>query len=328
MKILHVMFSHYSLPPEKYGGTERVVWYLAQEQEKAGHEVRYLWGKGKNLPANAIVGDKKKPVAEQIDDWPDIVHFHRPYDGELHKPYVSTEHGNASEPRSYSQNCIFLSKKHAENHGASCYVYNGLDWNDYGAPNLDNPGDYFHFLAKANAPSKNLKGTIKIAREAGVKLKVLGGDRINLKRKYPYFYLSPKVSFHGMVGGTEKLNLLKNSQGLLFPVQWHEPFGLALIESLYLGTPVFASPYGAIPEIVSEPEMGIVSDSYSDLIDGVKNIDSFSRKICHQIAKERFSSEKMFRGYQKCYEKVLSNEVLNPVRPETQGSGGILLPMK
>lgn len=318
MKILHVMFSHYALPPKKYGGTERIVWYLSKAQEALGHEVRYLWGKNNNIPSNAMVGDKRQPIAPQIDDWPDIVHFHFPYRGELHKPYVCTEHGNAQEPKDYSKNTVFLSRKHALNHGGECFVYNGLDWRDYGKPNLDKPGNYFHFLGKATAAIKNLHGTVKIAKAAGVKLGVLGGNRLSVRR-LPYFFPDLSLTFYGMVGGDKKNRIIRDSKGLIFPVRWHEPFGLAVTESLYLGCPVFATPYGSLPEIIDRPELGFLSTNYTELVEQVRQVDKYDRRLCHEVAKERFGAEPMAKGYMQCYEKVLAGQDLNANTPSSAG---------
>ncbi|MBO9489217.1 hypothetical protein J7384_02460 [Endozoicomonas sp. G2_1] len=140
-------------------------------------------GNAKNLPSNATIANKNIPLTEQIDDWPDIVHFHRPYNGGLHVPYISTEHGNATLPTTYSRNCVFLSRKHAENHGADCYVYNGLNWDEYGEPNIAKPDDYFTFLGKAKAPTKNLSGTIHITRKAQSTLRVICGNRLSINQK-------------------------------------------------------------------------------------------------------------------------------------------------
>lgn len=326
LKILHVMQSRYSLPPEKYGGTERVVWGLATNQEKAGHQVRYLWGKAKNLPDNAIISDKKVPIQQQIDDWPDIVHFHRPFKGELHKPYICTEHGNADKPTEYSQNCVFLSRKHAENHGAQCFVYNGLNWDEYGEPNLDNPKNYMTFLGKAKVAHKNLLGTVDVALKSGNNLKVLGGNRINIRR-LPYFIWQPNIGFCGMVGGQKKLDLLKNSKALLFPVRWHEPFGLAITESLYLGAPVIATAYGSLPEIIQDDKVGFLSNNYNELIEAAKDVSTFDRKACHELAKTKFSSKQMYLDYQVCYERILDGEPLNREIPKSKGGFLDLLPI-
>lgn len=326
MKILHVLNSKISLPPRGYGGTERVVWALAKAQMAAGHQVQFLWGQAPNLPSNARVIDTKLPLEEQIGSWPDIVHFHCPFDGKLNIPYVSTEHGNARGMREYGVNTIFLSQKHAQNHHAECYVYNGLDWQEYGEPKFSAPKDYFHFLGKASWPIKNLSGAIDIARASDVKLNVLGGSRVNFSRQF-YCYLDRRLSFEGMVGGERKNQLIKHSQGLIFPVRWHEPFGLAIIESLYLGTPVFSTPYGALPEIISEVETGLLSSDYQELQQAIANVSHFNRNICHEVAVTQFSHHKMAQGYQVCYERVLAGEALNKSAPFSDENLHQLLPV-
>lgn len=327
MKILHVLLSKLSLPPVNYGGTERVVWSLAKAQEAAGHEVRFLWGKADKLPVNASIYDKSLPIEQQIGTWPDIVHFHRPYEGDLEIPYVCTEHGNAESERQYGINTIFLSKRHAENHNASCYVHNGLDWSDYGEPLLKQPGDYFHFLGKAKWPIKNLAGAVEVARQAQVKMKVIGGNRLNFSRKF-YFYPDRKLDFVGMVGGQRKNTYIRQSQGLIFPVRWHEPFGLALIESLYLGTPVFGTPYGALPEIVCSNELGFLSLDYREIADAVANVDSYNRLACHEYARETFNHIRMASAYQTCYERVIDGEFLNLEMPNSTENWHQLLPVR
>lgn len=326
MKILHVLLSKLSLPPLNYGGTERVVWALAKAQEAMGHEVRFLWGEAKSLPDNTLVYDKKVPIEQQIGDWPDIVHFHRPYQGDLKIPFICTEHGNAEGSREYGCNTVFLSQRHARNHNADCFVHNGLQWTDYGQPELKNPSDYFHFLGKAKWPIKNLAGAVAVARLADVKMKVIGGNRLNFSRKF-YFYPDTKLSFVGMVGGEIKNTLIRQSRGLIFPVRWHEPFGLALIESLYLGTPIFGSPNGALPEIVTSSDLGCLSLNYSELADAVANVNQYNRVLCHEYALENFSHHRMAAGYQICYEKVLDGERLNTERPYSEQSWHELLPV-
>ncbi|MFB2800800.1 MULTISPECIES: glycosyltransferase [Shewanella] len=326
MKILHVLLSKLSLPPLNYGGTERVVWSLAKAQEAMGHEIRFLWGDAANLPQNAAIYDKKASIEQQIGNWPDVVHFHWPYQGDLKIPYICTEHGNAEGPREYGVNTVFLSQRHAINHNANCFVHNGLDWAEYGVPELNKPSDYFHFLGKAKWPIKNLEGAVSVARLADVKMTVIGGKRLNFSRKF-YFYPDTKLRFVGMVGGERKNILIRQSRGLIFPVRWHEPFGLALIESLYLGTPIFGSPYGALPEIVTSAELGHLSLSYTELADAVANVNHYNRTFCHEYAVEHFNHHRMAAGYQTCYEKVLDSETLNFARPFSEQNWHELLPV-
>ena len=327
MKILHVLQSKLSLPARDYGGTERIVWGLLTAQQASGHEVRLLWGDAPDLPKNAARYDATKSMREQIGGWPDIVHFHQPFDGELDVPYISTEHGNAEHARSYGQNTVFLSARHANNHNAECFIHNGLDWTEYGQPHLGKPQNYFHFLGKAKWPIKNLSGAVAVSKQAGVKLQILGGVRFSLSSRGFYFHPDWHLRFNGMVGGAVKNKLVRNSRGLLFPVRWHEPFGLAIIESLYLGAPVFATPYGAIPEIITQPELGFLSSSYSELASVMQDSSKYDREACHHYAKTRFNNLTMAAAYQQCSLKVISGGVLNSKKPYAEHRWHELLPV-
>lgn len=184
---------------------------------------------------------------------------------------------------------------------------------------MDKPHNYVHFLAKASWRVKNLQGAVRIAQGADISMHILGGQRFNIRRN-PYFYLSPKFKFHGMVGGQTKNQLIANSKGLIFPVLWHEPFGLAVTESLYLGCPVFASPFGSLPDIINQENIGVLSDSYEVLIQAVKQSDKFDRQACHEHAKLNFSHLSMSLAYIECYERVLSGETLNPSKPRSKAN--------
>ncbi|WP_017444394.1 glycosyltransferase family 4 protein [Gayadomonas joobiniege] len=325
MKILHVLVTRVSLPPRKYGGTQRVVWSLAQAQKAQGHQVRFLWGDAPEVPVGTIKAIKGQPLNPLIGDWPDIVHFHKAPDEPIDKPYVVTEHFNSQQACEYDINTIFLSKKHAQLNGANCYVYNGLDWSLYGEPNLDSAKKYIHFLGKAKTATKNIQGAISISRQASKKLYVLGGHRFNFGRN-AYHCLAPNVRFKGMVGGEKKNQLIANSAALLLPVRWHEPFGLAYIESLYLGCPVFATPYGSLPELIEDPSTGLLSDKSKVLAEGLADLNKFDRRACHYSVKDRFSAQTMAQGYQTCYEKVLAGEQLNTRKPASRGGLTELLP--
>ena len=193
--------------------------------------------------------DTSQPWEKQIPADIDITHFQFNPQTLPETPYLVTEHGNARKAKRWPLNTVFVSKNHASRYGSDQYVLNGLDWDNYGAVDLDNTRTRFHFLGKAEWSVKNVSGAIRVAKKAGVELDVLGGNRINFRRGFRWT-LSRSIHFHGMVGGSEKTGLLNASRGMIFPVRWHEPFGLAVIESLYFGCPVFATPYGALPELV------------------------------------------------------------------------------
>jgi glycosyltransferase involved in cell wall biosynthesis len=318
---MHILIaSHTQIPVVTYGGTERVIWDLGLGLVENGHRVTYLVATGSVCDfASVIHIDNNIDLRQQIPADVDIVHFHfHPnfdLDQELGRPYIFTEHGNSGENRKLPLNAVFLSANHAERHGSNQFVYNGLDWRHYGSVDFKRSRNYFHFLGKAAWRVKNVSGAIDVALMAGQRLSVLGGDRLNFKRGFR-LTLSPKIRFHGMVGGDTKFDLLNGSAGLIFPVRWHEPFGLAVIESMYFGCTVFATPYGALPEIVT-PECGTLSSSARTLAEAVKtqNLDPHA---CHQRAIECFSAQTMCKNYLLKYEQALTLDWLNPIPPELQ----------
>ena len=117
-----------------------------------------------------------------------------------------------------------------------------------------------------------------------------------------------------MLGGEQKNQVIKNSSALLFPVLNYEAFGLAMIESLYLGCPVIGSHCGSVPELII-PEVGIGTQSKSEMINAIKNIDIFNRKTCHEYAQETFNHLVMSKKYVQYYEMVLNGQNLHDKEP-------------
>ena len=296
------------LPVTKYGGTERVVWDLAKGLSSLGHKVTLLIKQGGNCPFAKIQEiDTNKPVSAQIPANSDIVHFTNQTEN-VEKPHITTIHGNYS-PRIDDLNVVFVSQKHAALHGSQSYVYNGIDWSVYKQPELESPRKYFHFLANAAWRVKNVKGAIKLIQKLpGEHLHVLGGHRLNLKMGFR-LTLNLNTHFHGMVDDSKKGEIIAQSKGLFFPVLWHEPFGLALIESLYLGAPVFGTPYGSLPELIT-PDVGYLCSDICEMAEHIK-AHRYSPKTCHLYAKEFFSATAMAKGYLSAYERVISGETLN-----------------
>jgi hypothetical protein len=313
---MHILFiNRASIPVFAYGGTERVIWDLGQALVKMGHRVSYLVPQGSECHFGQII-----PIQEDLD-WQiqipedvDIVHFQfNPGLGlELDRPWLITQHGNSQVGEPLPENTVFVSQNHALRHNSNCFIHNGLDWSSYGPIELDKTDDYFHFLGKAAWSVKNVQGAIDSSLQANAPLIVMGGDRLNIKRGFRFTW-SRKINFLGMVGGETKFSVLRKSRGLIFPVRWHEPFGLAAIESLYFGCPVFATPYGALPELVPT-ECGTLSIKMSDLVDAMKN-QSFNREVCHLHAANNFNAEKMAASYFHIYQRVINREKLHTAHP-------------
>ena len=319
---MHILLANKApIPVFAYGGTERVVWDLGKMLVQLGHRVSYLVPAGSSCDfARVMAIDPGKSWHEQIPADVDIAHFQ--FDPEFtadtqpNCPCIVTEHGNARAGWPLPRNTVFVSRDHAARYGSTSYVHNGLDWAAYGPVDWAQARTHHHFLGKAAWRVKNVKGAIQVARRAGVDLAVMGGTRLNLRRGFR-FTLTRRAQFYGMVGGAQKTQLLNASNGLIFPVRWHEPFGLAVIESLYFGCPVFATPYGALPELVPA-DCGRLSAQADELVEAIQT-QTFDRQACHTRAVEHFSAQRMARDYLQKYQQVLDGEFLNPVQPAIQG---------
>jgi glycosyltransferase involved in cell wall biosynthesis len=333
---MHILLvNNTRLPVKAYGGAERITWWLGKALVKMGHDVTFLVKKNSRCDfANVKEIDETLPYSAQIPASCDIVHFHIPNtEDQIDKPCIYTYHTNSEKPQTFHPNTVFLSKDHAKRHGGTVFVYNGLDFDDYGDPILTNKRMYLHFLGKADWRVKNVKGAIEIAGKVGERLHVIGGTRVNFGKNVRITF-SPHVRFHGMLGGDGKNVLLNGSKGLLYPTLWHEPFGLALIESLWFGCPVFGTPFGALTEIVggvhrSEldrprgngvidaiySDFGCLSEKKAEIIEAVKDADSFKRQVCHDYVRSYFSADRMAKDYIALYEKILSGYGLHDIPP-------------
>jgi glycosyltransferase involved in cell wall biosynthesis len=312
---MHVAIVNNSvIPAVKYGGIERVIWWLGKELVRKGHKVTYLVNPGSGCDFADVIFIDKRRYHKQLPDSVDVIHYHSTGDFETKKPFLYTLHGNIYTLNSkFHINTVGISADHAKRMNASAYVYNGLDFDEYGKPELANERKFFHFLGDAAWKVKNVKGAIKIAKAANETLAVLGGTRLSMDHGIKINF-SKTAKFYGKVGGEYKNHLLNQSKGLLFPVLWQEPFGLAITESLYFGCPVFGTPFGSLPELVKH-DLGFLSDSYSALSNAIKNVGAFNRKHCHDYVVDNFSASKMADSYLKMYEKVLNGETLNETEP-------------
>jgi glycosyltransferase involved in cell wall biosynthesis len=318
------------IPVFAYGGTERVIWNLAKALISLGHEVHFLVARGSTCPfAEVTEIDEAAPLEGQIMRiGADVVHYQFDPGFEPNYPYLVTEHGNSKLAKIFPRNTVFLCADHAQRYGATHYVYNGLDWSDYGSLSEDQvrslaqTSSSFHFLGNGAWRVKNLKGAIEVALKSAVELDVLGANRLNIKRGFRFTW-SRNIHFYGMVGGSAKHDRLARSRGLIFPVRWHEPFGLAVIESLYFGAPVFATPYGSLTELIGQ-EQGVLTNSSAQMVEAIMS-RKFDSIACHRWAKNQFNHTTMARSYLHYYERVLSKDTLHAHGPVIRDNGHTLL---
>ncbi len=313
---MNIVFRHKErIPVKTYGGTERILWWLMKELVELGHEVSLIGDPGSELQqigAKLIPDTRSSDWQDLIPKNTDIVHLTLMSDVEAVKdhPTILTIHGNGKLNERFQKNTVFLSKKHAFNHNATCYVYNGIDFSEYPfQPKSTNNKNWqnFCFLAKANWSVKNLKDCIKVCKTAKKNLTVAGG------RAYS---LSKYIKSLGFIDNNKKLELLRSSNALLFPVRWHEPFGVAIIEAYTQGLPVIGSNYGSLPELINK-DTGVLCNNYAELLEAVsKEENVFDAERIRVYAESKFNSKDMAKSYLKLYAEVIEGKNLNETYPE------------
>lgn len=304
---------HGALPVTRYGGTGRVVHWLARGLAERGHEVTLLAAPGSRVPeARLIPVDPDR--AERIDFDPrpllpegiEVFHAHRPI-AVPGVPTLWTLHGTATRT-DYPPNMVALSADHAARSGAAAFVYNGLDIADYRFRRDKQPFDLF--LGRLHSV-KGWQWAVEGARGAGRKLILAGGWRPILRRG---------VRAVGSVGGERKIELLASAACLWMPARWNEPFGLTLIEAMASGTPVLGTRRGALPEIVT-PATGALGDTVEELIALRPTIDRIDPEACRERVAEQFSHVVMARSYLRLYQEVIDRGKLGKNRA-SPGKGG------
>jgi glycosyltransferase involved in cell wall biosynthesis len=233
----------------------------------------------------------------------DIIHLSANYKPKTDIPYIITVHGNGQPGEVFPKNSVFLSKKHAESHNATAYIYNGIDLEEYPfTPKQNQAWENFFFLGKGSWSVKNLKQCIQVTKRNKKHLHIIGGRS---------FIPSRYIHSYGPLGGEEKLDVMNKCDALLFPVLWHEPFGIAIIEAMALGKPVIGSPYGSLPELINE-ETGFICNNYEDLTKIVKNnTKKFDPEKIRDYVEKNFAIKKYTQENINLYENIINYKQLN-----------------
>jgi glycosyltransferase involved in cell wall biosynthesis len=187
-------------------------------------------------------------------------------------------------------------------------IYHGIDLKRFN-PSLTHDGkDYLAFLGRLS-PEKGPQHAIRIAKALNMRLILAGKidrvDRVFYDREIARHVDGRQIIYVGEVNHAQKVDLLRNAAATLCPVQWPEPFGLVLIESMACGTPVFALRDGSIPEVVDSGHSGYVADSVEELTDAVRDYRLFDRREVREVAEQRFSVQRMVDDHLRLYESLI-----------------------
>ena len=337
MRIAQVASLFEPVPPKAAGGTGRVVSYLTEELVRLGHEVTLFASGDSTTSANLFAtcpqslksraGCRDQIVhhvllAEQLFKSAsefDVVHSHIEYFpfslARRHQtPMVTTLHWSLDfmkedwEPI-YSEfsDLRFISISNAQRKTFSWLnwqgtVYHGLPKVLY-QPN-ENRGKYLAFLARLS-PEKGVRTAIEIAIRAGMELRIAGDiSQVQFFRQIEPFFKHPLIEYVGELRQEEKNEFLGNAYALLFPVDVHEAFGLAMIEAMACGTPVIARDRGSIREVVDEGLTGFVFDEPEAALPLIEKVSTLDRKQVRWVFEERFSDARMAADYTTIYRRV------------------------
>ena len=338
MRIAMVAPPWYPVPPDGYGGIELVVHLLTAGLRRLGHEVVLFGAEGSGHGAIELapaawaqdLGGPQHRVREatylarvysRLDEMTvDLVHEHNESAGILvasrrpPAPIVATIHSNLAEPYSTFMNEVdrtavgLVAISAAQAAQAPTLPWLGMVHN---APDTDSlrsgteKGGYLLELARI-CPDKAQHISIDVAAELGLPL-VLAGKIEERPESYAYFKeqieprLGEKVRWLPDVAGREKAELLAGAVAMLFPIQWEEPFGLAMVEAMASGTPVVAIARGAAPELIEEGVTGFLVGDAEGLVAACRRIDEIDTRRCAEVARARFSPERMAAGYLEVY---------------------------
>ncbi len=326
----------FAVPPTGYGGIELVVSLLADGLAEAGHDVT-LFASGDSLTKGKLSSVYPTAPSELIGRaMPDLRHVLACYDradefdvindhtgmlgaalgGLVDTPVLHTVHGplDVPEPQevygriarvapdvgliSISEN----QRRPMPDLPWAATIPNAIDLSIY--PCKPHPGEYLLFLGRMS-PDKGAHRAIAVAMELGIPLKI-AGKRAELKERQ-YFaelvepHLGHGVEYMGEVTHGEKVELLQDARATLFPIEWEEPFGLVMIESMACGTPVIATRHGAVPEVIEDGLSGIIVDNYRQMGAALEAADALDPMECRRYVEERFAPERMVDDYVRAY---------------------------
>jgi glycosyltransferase involved in cell wall biosynthesis len=324
------------IPPRRYGGTELFIATLAAELFERGHDVT-VYGNGQSSPGCPVkwryersdwpLADSMRPQLKNVDHtaWAirdacenaDIIHLNDvvglPFTMFVDTPMVLTIH-HPHEPDlsehylRYPKVCYVAIAEWlaaVEPMADVRVVHHGIRADDYVfSPAKD---DYVLFLGRM-APCKGPHLAIAAARAAGVPL-VLAGEVQPTFRDYWDRQVAPlidgrDVRYVGEADFIAKNELLAGARALLFPIQWQEPFGLVMIESMACGTPVLAFRGGAVEEVVRDGVNGWICRDVADMARRIRN-PRIDPAACRATVAHRFSVARMTDGYLAVYANVI-----------------------
>jgi glycosyltransferase involved in cell wall biosynthesis len=333
-----------SVPPHFYGGAERIVSYITEELVALGHDVTLFASADSKtsarlvpccpkalrldpdvsnpIPHYMLMLEKVRGMAAQFD----ILHFHFdlfhfPIFSPISQKTLTTLHGRQDSADMLALYAGFpsmplVSISNAQRKpvlGASyeATIYHGLPVNLL-EPVRGPQGNYLAFIGRIS-PEKGIESAIRISRMAGLPLKIAAKvdpvDAEYFKARVEPQLSDPGVDFVGEINEQKKAQFLGRARGLLFPIDWPEPFGLVMIEAMACGTPVLAFRNGAVPEVIDEGQTGYIVDNEQQALERMSALLALDRPAIRRRFEERFTASRMAADYVRVYESLISKSM-------------------
>ncbi len=335
MKIAQVAPLWESIPPRRYGGTERIVSYLTEELVRRGHEVT-LFAAGNSSTSATLHAIWPSSLRSHRISFPDAVvslllervfgthargfdpfHSHIellvfPLARRCPTPVLTTMYGRLDLPelvpalQQFSE-LPLVSVSDAQRHPTSWgnwqeTIHHGLPRDLYSMH--ARPGAYLAFLGRIS-PGRGLEQAIQLAKRSNMPIRIAAkvdpSDRDYFQHITPLLE-HPLVEYVGEITDEEKDDFLGEAYALLCPYDVPEPFGLVMIEALACGTPVLAYRRGAPSEIVEDGHTGYLCETLAEMTHAVARISTLDRHQCRAAFEKRFTAECMTDKYLALYQ--------------------------
>lgn len=336
MKIALIAPPFIAVPPAEYGGTELFIAQLAEGLQKAGAQVTVYANRESrvNVKVRSIYEHSQWPIKAQEEAWLkdlnheswavadaiadcDVLHFHTgqalAFSRFARQPAVLTLHGphdpKLSEFYSHFPDvhyvCISDDQCRAESMPRRRTIHHGIDLSQYRL--VEQKQKYLSFIGRI-APMKGTHIAIDVARRTGIPLRI-AGEVQPMYRDYFEEKVKPRIDgqliqYVGRADLQLKNDLLGNSMAMLFPIQWNEPFGLVMVESMACGTPVIAMPGGSVPEVVQNGVSGYICRTVQQMVKRVGELN-FEPRAVRKYVEDNFSLERMVNKYIALYDDAL-----------------------
>jgi glycosyltransferase involved in cell wall biosynthesis len=186
-------------------------------------------------------------------------------------------------------------------------IHHGIPKHLY-EPTFEPRGGYLAFIGRIS-PEKRPDRAIKLARTLGIPLKIAAKvdkvDEVYFREEIAPLINQPGVEYIGEINESAKTEFLGEALALLFPIDWPEPFGLAMIESMACGTPVLAFRNGSVCEVIDEGVTGLTVGSMDEAVRRLPHVLALDRRAVRRRFDQRFTATRMAKDYVQIYRALL-----------------------